>query len=170
VSTLPPGYPQPLPYATPVLAGGVYRDIEHLNILGICHYVWGGLVMLFGCLGLFYIVLGIMFINGTMPGPNPVMNGPSPAFNGAPGPPPQFGWIFVIMGAGFILFSWTLGILSLFAGYNLRARRRRTFCMVVAGFNCLSIPLGTVLGVFTFIVLARPTMTGLFASPGNPPG
>ena len=161
MTTLPPGYPQPLSYATPAHADAVYRDIDHLNILGVCHYVWGGLVMLFGCFGLFYIFMGVMFINGKMPGPSP---------SNVNGPPPELGWIFVIIGIGFIVFSWTLGVLSLFAGYNLRARRRRTFCLVVAGVNCLSIPLGTILGVFTFIVLARPTMNGLFASQGNPPG
>ncbi|MFI5378900.1 MAG: hypothetical protein ACHRHE_06370 [Tepidisphaerales bacterium] len=161
MSTLPPGYPQPIPYATPGLGGSVYRDIEHLNILGICHYIWGGLIMLFGCFGLFYVVMGILFINGKMPGPaTPNVNGP----------PPEMGWIFVMIGIGFMVFFWTLGILSLCAGYCLRARRRQTFCMVVAAFNCLSIPLGTILGVFTFVVLARPTMTGLFAPMGNPPG
>lgn len=34
--------------------------------------------------------------------------------------------------------------------------------MVVAGVSCLSIPLGTALGVFTFIVLSRPSIVRLF--------
>ena len=33
---------------------------------------------------------------------------------------------------------------------------------MVAGLNCLHMPLGTLLGVFTFIVLARPSVQALF--------
>ena len=34
--------------------------------------------------------------------------------------------------------------------------------MIIAGINCLGIPLGTTLGVFTFIVLLRPSVQHVF--------
>jgi hypothetical protein len=35
-------------------------------------------------------------------------------------------------------------------------------CMVTAGISCLGIPYGTVLGIFTFLVLSRPSAIALF--------
>jgi hypothetical protein len=40
----------------------------------------------------------------------------------------------------------------------IKKRKNRTFSFVVAAMNCLQFPFGTALGVFTFIVLARPTV------------
>ena len=68
------------------------------------------------------------------------------------------------MGATFIVVAWTVVILLLVAAARLRRRTSRTFCMVVAGISCLFMPIGTVLGVFTIIVLARPTVKALFES------
>ena len=44
-----------------------------------------------------------------------------------------------------------------------RPRRARTFSLVMAGVNCLSVPLGTTLGVFTFIVLLRESVAAQYA-------
>ena len=62
------------------------------------------------------------------------------------------------------------GVLNLISGICLRARKGRTFSLVVAGLNCLHIPLGTVLGVFTIIVLIRDSVRELYAASGAPPG
>ena len=35
--------------------------------------------------------------------------------------------------------------------------------MIVAGITCLSVPIGTVLGVFTLMVLSRPSVKQMFA-------
>ena len=32
----------------------------------------------------------------------------------------------------------------------------------MAGVNCLSMPIGTTLGIFTFVVLLRPSVTALY--------
>ena len=37
------------------------------------------------------------------------------------------------------------------------------FSQIMAGVNCLSIPFGLLLGVFTLIVLARPSVKALYA-------
>jgi hypothetical protein len=59
-----------------------------------------------------------------------------------------------------------LGILTIVSGRLISLRRRRTFSLVVAGINCASFPFGTVLGVFTFIVLARPSVRALYPPRG----
>jgi hypothetical protein len=48
------------------------------------------------------------------------------------------------------------------AGRNLAQQRRYTFCLVIAGLLCIFIPFGTVLGVFTIVVLVRPSVKALF--------
>jgi hypothetical protein len=75
------------------------------------------------------------------------------------GPPPAiifsiFQWFYLAFYAWFA----SSGILNLISGFCLRARRCRTFSLVVAGVNCLHLPLGTVLGVFTIIVLSRESV------------
>ncbi len=79
-----------------------------------------------------------------------------------------FGWLFIVVGAMAISLGWTLALLVLIAGRQLAARRRYTYCLVVAGLECLFMPFGTVLGVFTILVLARPSVKALFGEPVDP--
>jgi hypothetical protein len=44
----------------------------------------------------------------------------------------------------------------------LRERKNRTFSFVVACVNCIHVPLGTVLGVFTIVVLSRESVKRLY--------
>ena len=48
------------------------------------------------------------------------------------------------------------------AGRSLARHRRYTFCLVVAAILCLFVPFGTLLGVFTIIVLVRSTVRARF--------
>jgi len=61
-----------------------------------------------------------------------------------------------------MLFLLTMCILTAVAGKNLSNHRRRIFCLVITCMNCINVPLGTVLGVFTIIVLVRPSVKDLF--------
>ena len=77
-------------------------------------------------------------------------------------PPPEqifaiFNWFYVVMGVWFV----GSGILNVISGLCLRARKGRTFSLVVTSINCLHIPLGTVLGVFTIVVLLRDSVREL---------
>ena len=69
------------------------------------------------------------------------------------GPPLFMGWMFVIMGTVFILVGWSMAVCIIIAGRKLKRRKNRIFCMVVAGIECMFMPFGTVLGVFTLIAL-----------------
>jgi hypothetical protein len=44
----------------------------------------------------------------------------------------------------------------------LRKRRHRTLSFVMACLTCINIPLGTALGVFTLVVLSRPSVKALY--------
>ncbi len=122
------------------------RDAEHLRLLAIFHYVFAGLALL----GLLF-VFGHYMLMRTVMSPDMLAQSPNP-------PQPEFMamlvWIYVLMAVAML----TGAVLNLLAGNCLRRRRSRMFCMVVAGLNCLQVPLGTTLGVFTLIVLNRDSV------------
>lgn len=125
------------------------QDLEHLRLLSLFHYILGGLTAFFACIPFIHVGLGIAMVLGKLDqGKNP--------------PPPAIGWLFVVVGGFFILAGWTLAALMIVAGRKLARRRNRGFCTVVAAFSCLMMPLGTILGVFTLMVLSRPTVRRLF--------
>lgn len=132
----------------------VDQDLEHLRLLKIFQYVYAGLTGLFGLFPLIYIGMGAMIVSGSLP------MGP-PSRGGGPGPE-MMGWFFIAFGGAFVLFVETLAVLTFFAARSIADHRRRVFCMVIAAFQCLNMPLGTILGVFTLVVLSRPSVKALF--------
>ena len=135
------------------------KDLEHLKLLSIFHYVYAGLTALFSCFPIIHVGLGVLFI---------LM--PETAGGGGDPPPKLMGWIFIGVGLAIIVIGWTVAILRAIAGRCLARRRAYWYCFAIAILDCLSVPLGTVLGVFTLIVLVRPTVKALFgvAAPGTP--
>jgi hypothetical protein len=124
-------------------------DLQHLKALAICHYVLGGLAALFSSFFLIYVVMGIMMITT----PSLVKSDP---------PPAVMGWIFLIMGTVMVLLGWTFAVFVIIAGRFLAQRKHHLFCLIMAGVSCASVPLGTILGVFTLLVLLRPSVKVLF--------
>jgi hypothetical protein len=55
-----------------------------------------------------------------------------------------------------------VGLLNGISGFFLQARKNRTFSLVVAGLDCLMIPLGTILGAFTLVVLLRQSVAAAY--------
>jgi hypothetical protein len=55
-----------------------------------------------------------------------------------------------------------LGILVICSGRFISKQRHWTFSVVIAALMCLSVPLGTVLGVFTLVVLMREPVKQLY--------
>ncbi len=123
-------------------------DEQQLQLLEIFHYVVGGLTALFACFPLIHLALGIAMVTG--------------AFGGKSPPPAVFGWVFIVFALGFILSGWALAGCLVAAGRKLRKRTSWTFCLVVAGLACLMMPFGTILGVFTIVVLLRDSVRVLF--------
>jgi hypothetical protein len=143
--------PPPVPYALPIgyappSSGSV--DERHISLLSIFHFIWGGLSALLFSFGLIHVALGVMMVA-------------SPRGFASPGqaPPPAFvGWLFILIGGAVVLFGWIIGGLTIYSGVCMRRRRYHTFSLIIAAISCLSFPLGTALGVFTFIVLLRPSV------------
>src|SRR5688572_3906826 len=153
----PPFYPPPYPHAhghpLPYM-GDPYqpvRDADHLKTLSICYYVWGAVTAVFSMCGLFYIFMGLAFMNDAS---SFGATGPGPTTTRSAEPPPEFmGYLFAGMGAAVIFFGSLIGGLTMYAGRCIARRRHRTFTLIMAGLHCLNVPVGTALGVFTFLVL-----------------
>lgn len=65
------------------------------------------------------------------------------------------------------MVGWTLAVGLFVAGYLLARRRGYFFCLVMAGIACTFSPFGTVLGVFTLLVLLRSSVKQLFGRTGG---
>jgi hypothetical protein len=125
-------------------------DIQHIKLLSIFHYVVGAITALFSCIPLIHIAIGLAMLSG--------------AFEGKDAPPKFMGWLFVILPGFTMLCGWTLAVCILIAGRKLAHYRARTYCIVVAGLECILMPFGTVLGIFTILVLMRDSVQELFKS------
>ena len=126
-------------------------DDEHLRLLSIFHYVVGGLAALFALLPIFHLIFGLfmIFASGKLAGKGE--------------PPPAFiGWFFVIFASFFIILGWTFAALVVASGRFLTKRKCYMFCLVMGCVECLFMPFGTVLGVFTILVLVRESVKRLF--------
>jgi len=137
-------------------------DEEHLKLLSIFYYIFGGATGLFACFPIIHVVIGLVIVFSSSAFPT----------SKEAGPPALVGWIFVIIGGIIILIGWLIAALKLYTGYCISKRRKRIFCLVIAGLSCLSFPYGTTLGVFTFMVLLRPSVNELFIPnplPTKPP-
>lgn len=90
-----------------------------------------------------------------IPEPPPPATAAPAAFRGFPKEMMAFFIVFyVAMGA----FLAAIAAANFMSGRFIKKRKNKTFSLVVSGFNCLQIPFGTVLGVFTIIVLMRPSV------------
>ena len=157
----PQQQPAPVPYAQAFghtfdpYAYQAVKDADHLRLLAIFHYIWGPLQMLFSSFCLVYVFLGFM-----------VLNDPS-AMDRTNPPPREMGYMFVAMGGVGTAIGWAVGILTIVSGRCIARRRWRVFSLVMAGINSLSVPIGTALGVFTFVILLRDSVRRLYLGPGE---
>lgn len=133
------------------------QDQDHLRLLSVFHYVVAGLCALSSMLPLAHLLLGIGFISGLFP----TDKGQDPA-------PAALGWFLVVLAGAFILFGLSLAACIALAGRNLARHRRYFFWLTVAAVCCVFAPIGTVLGVFTIVVLMRPTVKVLFGQLAPP--
>ena len=131
-------------------------DADHLRLLAIFHFVGAGLALV----GLLFLVVHYSFMNVFFS--NPKMwegqkGGPSPGEFFA-----VFKWLYVFFGLWFV----TCFALNVISGLSLLAGKRRVFSLIVAGLNCVHMPLGTILGVFTIVVLLRDSVRELYDGSG----
>ena len=136
-------------------------------MLTIGFYVRGAMMLALGCFFLIYVAFFFAF--ATIP--QSAWNQPPRTSNAAANanPPPPAGRmsdpaappvaLFRIIGgimSGFVALVWTAGALTIYSGRCIKQRKHRVLVYIMAALNCLFVPYGTLLGVFTFIVLGSP--------------
>lgn len=121
-------------------------DVEHLNVLKIGYYANAVLAALFSCIFVLNIVMGFMI------------------------PTSGIGWLCSVIGLVSLLTGWAYAALNFYIAGCLEQRKRRSLILLTAGINCCNFPLGVLLGVFTFIVMSRPTVRLVFEGPVLPAG
>lgn len=129
-------------------------DCDHLKLLAVFHFIGAGL----GLLGILFIGGHYFLFNAFFA--HPEMWEPQ----NQPRPPAEFFALFKWFYLAFAIWFSGSTLLNLLSGIFLLKRINRTFSLVIAGVNCLHIPLGTVLGVFTIIVLLRDSVRELYAA------
>jgi hypothetical protein len=137
------------------------QDAEYLKLLTIFHYVAAGMMALWGSFPIIHFVVGLAMMSGMF----------EPPKQGGP-PLEYFGALFAFIAGAFITIGWTLAICTFFAGRNLARRQHYMYCLIMAGImTAACTPFGTILGVFTIIVLLRPSVKESFgvASPMEGP-
>ena len=133
------------------------QDEEHLRLLSIFHYVCAGLGALCACFPIFHLILGL------------VLRFRPESFGPVKDQPPTWLGDFIVAFASVIILSgWVFAGLLAYAGRCLARRKHYTFCIVMGGISCMFMPFGTVLGILTIMVLARPSVKALFNG-GTPP-
>ena len=114
-------------------------------------------------LGVFYIILGLMAL-------------PTLAFFGFHGqimdqllqaaPDPEtreaIAKLVNVSFIGLVVFIIVHVVSCIYIGVCFRKQRHHTLCVVAAAFCCLSFPLGTILGVFSLVVLMKEEAKQLF--------
>ena len=129
---------------------------EHLDLLAIFHYILGGIITFVGCFPLIHLAMGIFISFGLL------LSSPQQESGSANALPAVAGLLFIIIPSLIITVFWASATAVIFAGRYLKARTHYTYCLVVAVLLCLFTPLGTVLGVFSIIVLSKESVKELF--------
>ena len=129
-------------------------DRDHLRLLSIFHYVLAAVTAVFSLFPIFHLIIGLLMVSDTI----------HPGDQHSEVPVAIIGWMFVIIPAFMILAGLACSAVIALAGSRLARYSSYTFCLVVAAIECVFFPFGTVLGVFTIIVLNRPSVKELFAA------
>lgn len=136
-------------------------DEEHLKLLKLGYLISGCFTALFSLFALLYVGMGIFFAI--------VAHASAHSGKGGEAPPAFVGWIFAVFAGLFFLALVAMAVGKFWVARCLGRRQSRTFCLVIAGLGCLEFPYGTLLGVATFVVLLRDSVTRLFAAPPPAP-
>jgi quinol-cytochrome oxidoreductase complex cytochrome b subunit len=118
---------------------------EHLNLLSVFQFIYTGLMGL-GIVFIFfhYKMMSMIMMNKELW---------EQSENTAPFDPEIFFeifmWFYIVFGILLVIGM----ILNFLSGMYMRQKRNRLFSLVIGGINCVNVPLGTVLGVFTIIIL-----------------
>lgn len=126
------------------------REAKELRALATGHTVLAALEALVVLIAAFYLSSGVHMANHR--------------FGLLPELTPSTGWGVVVWSVVTIVFALIVVTLTFVAGRRIRDRRAHSFCLTVAAINCFFFPFGTILGIFTIIVLQRPNVRSAFGA------
>ena len=122
------------------------QELQYLKLLSLSHYIVGGIAAAFSSAALVRFFFGLAIMIGRM---EPPLHG-------------HFGWLpgirAILYGVGGLAFA----ICLIVSGRYLSKQTHYAYCLVVAAIACIFIPVGTVLGALTLIVLTRAPVQELF--------
>lgn len=123
------------------------NELFYLQMLSVAHFVVGGIAAIWAAFSAFTLAHGVSILSA-------IPDRHSSA---------QLIALLSLLWIG----GWTMLLAALapgliFAGFKLRHQTNYQLCFVIACAACLFVPLGTALGVFTLIVLSRPSVKSLF--------
>ncbi len=125
---------------------------QTLDLISIFHYVLAAMMYLKGAIAFVLMGIGSIAVMGVLADqPNDMV----PALI-------VLGLIFFMAPMMFLTVSWTAATLVLFAGRRITKRTNLNYCQIVAGLECLCVPFGTALGIFTLINLTKPDVKESF--------
>lgn len=137
------------------------RDRQHLHLLSVFHFVAAGLALLWsaGYLAMFRIMRdGFASLWSAAE--------ETAREAGRPRPPripwEAFGRMQEAMMTAIVAIALAALLICLVNGVLLRCRRARMASIVLGGALCLWMPFGTVLGIFTILVLCRPSVAASY--------
>jgi hypothetical protein len=104
-------------------------DAQNLRYLTIGHYICAAIAALFACIPLIHFSIWLVFL----------LKPPAPQ-DGEQFPAQLFGLMFALIGGAAVLCGWAFAALIFVAGRFLAARRRHTFCIVVAALRLRVLP------------------------------
>ena len=137
--------PSPDPLSPPT-ASAVEETRGHLRLLGIFYILFGLLALpLLAVFGFHGFILDEVLANT----PDPEIRESIERIAG-------------LIGLAVFLLVLLHVVVGFYVGACFRKQRHHTLCLIAAIFACLSFPLGTVLGVFSIIVLMKPEAKYLF--------
>lgn len=129
------------------------RRREHVRLLAIFHFVYAGLVVLGTLVPIFWLLAASLWW--------PELAAEAER-EGSGVPIMATGTIALGFATFGIVLGWVWAGCLVFAARSLLVLRRYSYCLVVAGVACLGVPLGTVLGVSSLVVLNREDVRALF--------
>jgi hypothetical protein len=124
------------------------QEEANLDLLGTLHIVMGILTALFACIPIIHLVIGIVMLTSDI--------------NGSDQAPRVIAFAFIILASLIILTGWALAVLIIMAGVKLRNRSSYKFCLIIGFVECLIMPLGTILGIYTIVTLSKEPVKELF--------
>ena len=129
------------------------RRREHLRLLAIFHFIYAGLIIVGTLVPIFWLLTASLWWP-ELASEIEREGGDMPTF--------ATGALALGFGAFGVMLGWIWAGCLIFAGRNLLAATRYTYCLVIAGIACLSVPVGTALGVTSLVILNREESRQVF--------